>query len=622
MQTLYTLFSPLPYYAAFQEYSADLLIQLGNLLAPPAVMREAVRTLLRPPSLRHFYDVRKRRRIPVEVACRQLWWGSLENAVDAEDETVTGSILSPSAVCILEQLRRDPDTLKEFAVCKAASLRNYHVSTWIGGCSKMETLVGLLDILVRETNMYGPPLLSPEVASALLTAVLLHLLPRHSAAGDEKPTSAAADALRALGVVYFVVPAEQAFRTASYFKGIYHERYITATSVDWAAGWNGAEALLVGRSIRRTTKYPTTTTETFFRVTQLQPQWERESHLGIHCCPTVSYRVPELRLRLMTVDLLEAARYFEEQRQRQSEELAVPVSSQGKRTEPDAKPNIVARHLPFGVVAVNKPAGVSTTLHAVYPNLLNFLARCVPWKGVDIPVLFQHGLVNRIDVGTSGLVLVTDTEPSLVATRRASVVDRCVEKTYRALVLRCPLPTSRMGREEFWYLNPQGVITRNVFANGADYSLQLAAHDAQRKRGLPPVFMDRRPATTVYRVLRYYPASGVYDVEVQLRSGRRHQIRQHFAQLWHPLVGDGRYHARAKAQGERMGLLRPALHASRITLLPTPPDAARHAPVDAVHVREANSEKTVVECPLPDDMRRALCWLQELEEKRGGRDSM
>ncbi|RNF18613.1 putative RNA pseudouridylate synthase [Trypanosoma conorhini] len=611
MQTLYTLFSPVPYYAAFQEYTSGLLIQLGNLLAPPAVMRVAVRALLRPPSLRHFYDVRKRRRIPVEVACRRLWWGSLEEAVDAEDGAVTGSALSQSAARTLGQLRRDPDALKEFVVCKAASLRNYHVSTWIESCSKVETLAGLLDLLVRETNMYGPPVLAPEAAAALLTAVLLLLLRPHlpcdSAAGEEEQTVAAAtDALRTLGVVYFAVPAERAHGAAPYFKGVYHERYIAATPLDWAAaaGWSGAEALLVGRSIRRTTKYPTTTTETFFRVARPQ----RGPYRGAHC-PTVSCRVPELRLRLMTVDLLAAAGYFAEQRQKQSAEVAAA---------PDAQPGIVARHLPFGVVAVQKPAGMSTTLHAAYPHLVNFLARCVPWRGGDVPVLFQHGLVNRIDVGTSGLVLVTETEPSLVATRRASVVDRRVEKTYRALVLHCPPPASRLGREEFWYLNPSGVITGDVFANGADYALQLAAQDGQRGRGLPPASMDRRPATTVYRVLRYYPASGVYDVEVRLRSGRRHQIRQHFAQLCHPLLGDARYHARAKALGEQMGLHRLALHASRITLLPPPAAAARQALVDAAHAWDANSEKTVVECPLPDDMRRALRWLQEREEKRGG----
>ncbi|PWU83690.1 putative RNA pseudouridylate synthase [Trypanosoma cruzi] len=109
-------------------------------------------------------------------------------------------------------------------------------------------------------------------------------------------------------------------------------------------------------------------------------------------------------------------------------------------------------------------------------------------------------------------------------------------------------------------------------------------------------------------------SSGVYYLEVQLRSGRRHQIRQHFAQICHPLVGDGRYHERARSMGEQMGLYRPALHASRI-LSPSSLDSATDAIDDASYTRKEDSEKTVVECPLPDDIRRALRWLQ----KRGGK---
>ncbi|EKG01862.1 RNA pseudouridylate synthase, putative [Trypanosoma cruzi] len=608
MQTLYTLFSPVPYYAAFQEYCAEIIIQLGNLLAPPKVLRVAVRSIFCPPSFRHFYDILKGRRIPMETACRKFWWGSLEDALDAESKKVTCSSFFQSAVSKWEQVRGDLDTMKEFFMCKAASLRNYHVSTWIEGCSKVETLAGLLDILVQEINVYGPPLLSPEAATALLTAVLI----LHSTEGGENKVSASTDTLRSLGVVYFVVPADRVFSAAPYFKGIYHERYISSTSLDWTVGWDGAEALLVGRSIRRITKYPTTTKEAFFRVEHRQLGSHDENYF-----PKVTFRVPEIRLRVMAVHLLDAARYFEDQGQQlqKDEKRTTTVSSQVKGMMPDSKPEIVARHLPFGAIAVNKPAGMSTTLHVAYPHLIQYLARCVPWKGVDIPVLFQHGLVNRIDVGTSGLVLVTDTGNSLVATRRASVVDRRVEKIYRALVLHCPPPESRAGSEEFWYLNPKGVINWNVFANGADYSLQLAAHDPERKRGLPPAFMDRRPATTMYRVLNYYPSSGVYYLEVQLRSGRRHQIRQHFAQICHPLVGDGRYHERARSMGEQMGLYRPALHASRITLLPSSLDSATDAIDDVSYTRKEDSEKTVVECPLPDDIRRALRWLQEKEER-------
>ncbi|KAH9601304.1 Pseudouridine synthase [Trypanosoma melophagium] len=596
-QVLYTLFSPISYYASFQEYCSDLVVQFGSLLAPPSVMRVAVRSLLRPPSLRHFYDVLGARRIQTESVCRHMWWGSVERAMDAEDqqEELSFSTFSHTTMDTLKRIRSDSDALRKFFESKATSMRNYHISIWIEGCSKVETLAGLLDILVREVNCYGPPLLSPEAAAALLTGVVLP----HLAANGNNITDTEKNILRTLGLVYFLVPADRVFGAAPYFKGTYNERYIFSTPLEWTTDWDGAEALLVGRSLRHVTKYPTTTTESFLRV---------EKRHGI---PTLTFRVPELNVRLMTVDLLEAVRYFEEGRKQEQLQKGGNIvnATNIETTESDRNPFVVASHLPLGVIAVSKPSGMSTTLHAGFPHLVSFLAQNVPWRGDGTPVLYQHGLVNRIDVGTSGLVLATNTEASLIAARRASVVDHVVEKTYRALLLRCPPPASRLEGEECWYLNPRGVITRDVFANGADFSLQRAATQNAQRDGLPAAFADWRRATTTYRVLRHFPTSGVYDVEVRLRAGRRHQIRQHFALLWHPLLGDGRYHERAKSMGERLGLHRPALHACSITLWPargvgTAPDA-----------EFPDCEKTVVECPLPSDMRHALEILQELEEK-------
>ncbi|ORC85459.1 putative RNA pseudouridylate synthase [Trypanosoma theileri] len=595
-QVLYTLFSPISFYAAFQEYCSDLIVQFGSLLAPPSVIRVAVRSILRPPSLRHFYDVLGTRRNQIESVCRQMWWGSLDTAMDSdEQEELSSSTFSQTTISSLERIRSDSDALRKFFESKAGSMRNYHISMWIESCSKVETLAELLDILVREVNCYGPPLLSPEAAASLLTAVVLPLI----ASNGRNIMDSERNILRALGVVYFVVPADRVFGAAPYFKGTYHERYIHSTPLEWTTSWDGSEALLVGRSLRHATKYPTTTTESFLRVDKR------------HGIPTLTFRVPELKVRLMTVDLLEAVSYFDEgKKQEQLQKRGDMVNAiNGETVEADKNPFLVASHLPLGVVAVSKPSGMSTTLHAGFPHLVNFLAQHVPWRGDGTPVLYQHGLVNRIDVGTSGLVLATDTEASLVAARRASVVDHVVEKTYRALLLRCPPPASRVDGEECWYLNPHGVITRDVFANGADFSLQRAATHNTQRDGLPTASADWRRATTAYRVLRYFPASGVYDVEVRLRAGRRHQIRQHFALLWHPLLGDGRYHERAKSMGERVGLHRPALHAFTITMWPA------RAGGSASVAEYADCEKTVVECPLPGDMRHALEMLQKLEGK-------
>ncbi|KAH8604115.1 putative RNA pseudouridylate synthase [Trypanosoma vivax] len=630
-QALFTLFSPLPNYSAFQEYFADLLVQMGSLLVPTRVLRLGLRVYLRPPSLRYFYDVVQSRRNPIEVKCRDIWWGSVTAAEVAED-SCSAAELTSSSLMLLGQLRTDDTLRREFFTCKASSLRNYHVSSWFESISKMEKLEELLRTVAREVNAYGPPLLSPEAAVALVTSITIQYQavvahsPNHTdvngGTGATCATLSVVDKLlRELGVLFFLLPADKAFGAAAYFKGIYSERYIASGGLSFQSDWSGAEALLVGRSIRQTTKYPTTTTEAFFRV----------ERLGYSASATFS--PPCLSLELMEVDLLEAVRCFSVSGMQQkvsadSADLCAQSTETVHHTGLDAA--IVAHNLPFGVAAVSKPAGVSTTLHAAYPHLPRFLAKCFPWRGDSTPVLFQHGLVNRIDLGTSGLVLVADTDTSLAVARRASIVDRRVEKTYRALLLYCPSPVSRVSRTECWYLNPAGVITRDVLANGADYSLQIAAHDPSREGGLPVSSLDRRHATTEYKVLRYFAKSGVYYVEIQLRSGRRHQVRQHFAQLCHPLLGDGRYSPRAMSVGMALGIHRPALHAMRITLMPCRSTSSNevdsYRPSGGVATTRDNYfssmppsrwEKTAVECSLPSDMQRALRLLEEREMNTG-----
>jgi pseudouridylate synthase len=81
---------------------------------------------------------------------------------------------------------------------------------------------------------------------------------------------------------------------------------------------------------------------------------------------------------------------------------------------------------------------------------------------------------------------------------------------------------------------------------------------------------------------------------IELRSGRRHQIRQHFAGIQHPLLGDEKYHPRAASAL----LKRPALHACEMTC------------AQAMNTIEQRPMKVVISCALPSDMREALCALR------------
>lgn len=477
------------------------------------------------------------------------------------------------------------------------------------------------------------------------------------------------------------------------------ESYIPET------GWFGSEALLNGRSLRICDSYPTSTTERFFKLRQAHLEVneanERNSGKGwftspghsapkpkVSTVPTISltYSPPPLRIQFCMVDIYEAVKYFAQKasidgshgQNIMSEHSFTSTRSKEEKSKKKVDdeeedtvalatetPYVIASNLPYGLSAVYKPAGVNCTLHAHYPSLIPFLQKHLPWgKGAcgdvercvakeqfSAPVLHQHGLINRIDVGTSGVVLVSTTKSSLMNSISASSVFRNVRKFYQALVRAPPPLSSTTSFSNFiplWHLPPEGTITSHVFANGADVSLNSfrlsTLHSRSTGARLPVALLDQRQAITHFKVLNYYPEHNVYYVEVSLVSGRRHQIRQHFASLGFPLLGDDRYGlGGGKRDLERRGLLsswkkrlpvkdsfglrRPALHASRVeitdtSLIPLNPSPSIGDPCESMKcnfptTRGSKAQKVVVECPLPLDMQRALFFLCKREKRHG-----
>jgi 23S rRNA pseudouridine1911/1915/1917 synthase len=95
-----------------------------------------------------------------------------------------------------------------------------------------------------------------------------------------------------------------------------------------------------------------------------------------------------------------------------------------------------------------------------------------------------------------------------------------------------------------------------------------------------------RPAITHYKVLG--SAEGTSLLEVDLGSGRTHQIRVHLAHLGHPVMGDSMYGGGSEL-AVRLGLPRPFLHAARLAFV----HPATGAPIEVID-------------PLPEDLRPAL----------------
>jgi 23S rRNA pseudouridine1911/1915/1917 synthase len=138
----------------------------------------------------------------------------------------------------------------------------------------------------------------------------------------------------------------------------------------------------------------------------------------------------------------------------------------------------------------------------------------------------RQGVVHRLDVGTSGLMVVAKNEIAY-ANLKDQFRNRTVTKVYHALAQGHLDPIDRHPREDYRFA---------VVANG-------------------------KPSITHYKTIEVFPA--VTLLEIELETGRTHQIRVHLSALHHPLVGDLTYGA-DPALAKRLEISRPWLHAKQI----------------------------------------------------------
>jgi 23S rRNA pseudouridine1911/1915/1917 synthase len=187
------------------------------------------------------------------------------------------------------------------------------------------------------------------------------------------------------------------------------------------------------------------------------------------------------------------------------------------------------------VVVVDKPVGVAAHPSPGWtgPTVVGALV-AAGYRISTSGSAERQGIVHRLDVGTSGLMVVAKSEHAYTALKRA-FKERTVEKVYHALVQGHPEPTI-------------GTIDAPIGRHpSADYKFAVVA--------------DGKPSVTHYEVLEMLPSASL--VEVHLETGRTHQIRVHFAALRHPCVGDITYGA-DPTLAARTGLTRQWLHAVRL----------------------------------------------------------
>jgi 23S rRNA pseudouridine1911/1915/1917 synthase len=187
------------------------------------------------------------------------------------------------------------------------------------------------------------------------------------------------------------------------------------------------------------------------------------------------------------------------------------------------------------IVVIDKPVGVAAhpSLGWTGPDVLGHLAGAgyrISTSGVPE----RRGIVQRLDVGTSGLMVVAKSEIAYTVLKRA-FKSRSVDKTYHALVQGHPDPFT-------------GTIEAPIGRHpGADYKMAVTA--------------GGRHSVTHYDTLEAFVSATL--LEIKLETGRTHQIRVHLAAIHHPCIGDPTYGANP-VLAARLGLERQWLHAVRL----------------------------------------------------------
>ena len=213
--------------------------------------------------------------------------------------------------------------------------------------------------------------------------------------------------------------------------------------------------------------------------------------------------------------------------------------------------NIVVVDKPVGVAAHPSPGWTGST---VIGGLAGAGFRVSTSGAAE-----RQGVVHRLDVGTSGLMVVAKSERAYTSLKR-QFKERTVEKIYHALVQGHPDPSrgtvdAPIGR------HPQHDYKWAVVAGG-------------------------KPSITHYETREAFSAASL--LEVHLETGRTHQIRVHMSALRHPCVGDLTYGA-DPTLATRLGLTRQWLHAAQLGF-----------------EHPGTGERVQFTTPYPDDLQQAL----------------
>ena len=241
-------------------------------------------------------------------------------------------------------------------------------------------------------------------------------------------------------------------------------------------------------------------------------------------------------------------------------DVTIPVEADPLAVVPEVVEGIKIIHDDDAIVVIDKPVGVAVHPSPGWsgPTVVGHLAGAgfrISTSGASE----RQGIVQRLDVGTSGVMVICKSEHAYSVLKNA-FRNRTVEKTYHALVQGHPDPL-------------EGTIDAPIGRHPrADYKFAVMA--------------DGRHSVTHYETLEAHRFASL--LQIHLETGRTHQIRVHMAALKHPCVGDLTYGA-DPSLARRVGLERQWLHAVRLGF--EHPDTGDHVEYESTY---------------PDDLAHAL----------------
>ncbi len=230
------------------------------------------------------------------------------------------------------------------------------------------------------------------------------------------------------------------------------------------------------------------------------------------------------------------------------------------------------------LIVVNKPAGL--VVHPAYGHPSGTLVNALLYHCRDLPGIggeLRPGLVHRIDKDTSGLLVVAKTEQALEGLAK-QFKKKTAERTYRAIAWGHLTP-------------PEGRI-------------EAPLGRSRRNRKLFGVVTGGKEAATRYRTLEQFELFSL--LELQLETGRTHQIRIHLQHAGHPVLGDPQYGGRNR----RLGPLSTAQRRFVAELFDLLPRQALHAGVLGF-VHPITGHTLRFESEFPEDIANVLGRLRE-----------